>query len=132
MSDVQDVSILNTTEALCQAYRAGQRAFSGLSLSQADLRECDLKGADLSYAELSDADLTRANLRGTDLSYASLRSANLTETDLRGAMLIGTDLRQALLTGTQLHDADYDPAETLFPKGFDPAKAGMKQDRQTS
>jgi uncharacterized protein YjbI with pentapeptide repeats len=129
MSIPKDVSEIATEAALLQAYAAGQRAFSGLSLSQANLSGCDLKGADLSYAELSDADLSEANLRGADLSYATLREANLTGTDLRGAMLIGTDLRQAVITDANFHDADYDPAETHFPEGFDPVQADMKSDR---
>jgi uncharacterized protein YjbI with pentapeptide repeats len=129
MSISKDVSEIDTEAALRQAYAAGQRAFSGLSLSQADLRDIDLKGADLSYAELNDADLRGANLRGVDLSYAALREANLTNADLRGAMLIGTDLRQAIITNANFHDADYDPVETHFPEGFDPTAAQMKSDR---
>ncbi|MEM6717189.1 MAG: pentapeptide repeat-containing protein, partial [Cyanobacteria bacterium P01_C01_bin.147] len=81
------------------------------------------------YADLNETNLSQANLRGCDLSYASLQEADLTQADLRGAMLIGTDLRQATVTEANFHDADYDPAETHFPTGFDPAKAAMKSDR---
>ena len=121
--------VIETVEALIQAYTEGERNFTGASLASVDLKGTDLKGADLSYSDLSDADLSQANLRGVDLSYAILRGANLSNADLRGAMLIGSDLQEAILTAADLKDADYDPQETRFPLGFDPSKAAMRSDR---
>ncbi|MDB9529194.1 pentapeptide repeat-containing protein [Oscillatoria sp. CS-180] len=129
MSVFKNVSEIEEAETLLAAYAYGQRAFSGLCLNQADLQESNLKGADLSYAELNEANLSQANLRGADLSYASLSGADLSGANLRGSMLIGTDLRQATLTDADFHGADYDPAETHFPDGFDPVIAEMKSDR---
>lgn len=128
MPDVNPAAI-ETAAALLQAYAAGKRDFSNLSLIAANLSSADLKGADLSYADFSEADLSQANLRGADLSYARLREANLTGADLRGAMLIGTDLRDAILADARLKDADYDPEATRFPAGFDLAAADMRADR---
>lgn len=121
--------VIETVEALKQAYAQGQRNFSGVSLPETMLKATELKGADLSYADLSSTDLTEANLRGVDLSYALLRGADLSQADLRGASLIGTDLRESTLTAANLTDADYDPEETRFPNEFDPDQAGMRSDR---
>lgn len=121
--------VIETVEALKQAYAQGQRNFSGVSLPEATLEATELKGADLSYADLSSADLSQASLRGADLSYALLRGANLTQADLRGATLIGTDLRESVLAAANVTDADYDPEETRFPAEFDPVQAGMRSDR---
>jgi len=120
---------INTADALRQAYAAGQRYFSGITLTHTNLSQLTLKGSDLSYTDLSHTDLSQANLRGVDFSYAMLRGTNLSQADLRGAMLIGTDLRDATLSGANLDAADYDPDETQFPSGFDPTTAGMRADR---
>ena len=81
---------------------------------------------------MSEANLRDINLRGVDLSYACLHKADLTQADLRGAMLIGTDLREAVLTGAKLQEADYDPVETHFPPEFDRAAASMHPIRTQS
>jgi len=44
-------------------------------------------------------------------------------------MLIGTDLRESKLDNAMLQSADYDPAETHFPKHFDIKAANMRPDR---
>lgn len=129
MNPATPTPAIATVEALLAAYAQGDRSFSGISLIAAQLQTTDLKGADLSHADLSEADLKQANLRGTDLSYAILRGADLANADLRGATLIGTDLREAALTAANFKDADYDPQETRFPPGFDPAQAAMRSDR---
>jgi uncharacterized protein YjbI with pentapeptide repeats len=48
-----------------------------------------------------------------DLSNANLSNTNLFEANLEGANLEGAKLQQALYN-----------AETIFPRGFDPVKAG--------
>lgn len=116
---------MSEVTTLLQNYSHGQRDFSGLSLTDANLSQTDLKGADLSYSELSNIDLSQANLRGADLSYATLSQVDLHDADLRGAMLIGTDLRSAQLQDANLKDADYIPGSTQFPHEFDPKRAQM-------
>ena len=95
-----------THETLLAAFKAGQRNFVGVDLSEADLSEANLRGANLREANLyganlREADLTRADLREADLTRADLRGA-----DLRGADLRGADLRWASLRGTDLSVAD--------------------------
>ena len=123
------IPAIESADALRAAYAAGQRNFSGISLTNATLAGMNLKGVDLSYADLTQANLEAANLRGADLSYAILRGANLCLTNLRGAMLIGTDLRETSMTQADCQKADYDPDSTQFSAGFDPEAAGMKCDR---
>ncbi|MEM7793511.1 MAG: pentapeptide repeat-containing protein [Cyanobacteria bacterium P01_C01_bin.118] len=116
---------MSEVTTLLKNYSHGQRDFSGMSLTDANLSHADLKGADLSYSELSNIDLSQANLRGADLSYATLSQVDLHDADLRGAMLIGTDLRDAKLQDANLKDADYIPGSTHFPTEFDPQRAQM-------
>ncbi|EAG7994531.1 pentapeptide repeat-containing protein [Listeria monocytogenes] len=52
------------------------------NLRFANLRLADLRGANLSYADLSYADLNGANLSYADLSYADLNGANLSYANL--------------------------------------------------
>ncbi len=80
----------------------GDRAdLSNADLKNTNLRLAYLRGADLSNAYLRGADLSNANLRGADLSNANLRGA-----DLRGADLIFADLRGANFRGVDLSDAN--------------------------
>ncbi|EHL2537691.1 pentapeptide repeat-containing protein [Listeria monocytogenes] len=65
---------------------------SGANLSYADLRDANLSGANLSYADLSGANLSGADLSGANLSYADLSGANLSGADLSGANLSYADL----------------------------------------
>ena len=83
----------------------------------ATLRDNDFRGADLSDAKFNNADLRGSDLRGVDLT-----GTILTKADLRGV-----DLRGAKFDMTQLRFAKYD-ANTRFPAGFDPKKAGMVLD----
>ncbi|EOC0746195.1 pentapeptide repeat-containing protein [Listeria monocytogenes] len=52
------------------------------NLRFANLRLADLRGANLSYADLNGADLRGANLSYADLSYADLNGANLSYANL--------------------------------------------------
>jgi uncharacterized protein YjbI with pentapeptide repeats len=83
----------------------------GVSLSDADLNDANLRYASLNDANLSgayirDANLRYANLSGADLRGANLTRANLIDADLGGADLRGADLRGANLTRANLIDAD--------------------------
>ena len=98
------------------------------NLEKTDLHKANLKDANifmvnLQEARLTDADLTEVDLGGSDLQKADLSGANLT-----GASLIKANLSGAKLDGTILSKAiysTYKEFETIFPKGFDPQKAGM-------
>ena len=100
-------------------------------LSGVDMRDADLYWALLHDADLSGANLERACLRGATLDGAVLRGANLMHADLGtdnlggSTSLLGTDLRDTELRWTNLAGAAYDET-TLFPKGFDPQKAGLR------
>ncbi|MEG4235502.1 pentapeptide repeat-containing protein [Microcoleus sp. Pol11C3] len=139
-----NLSSANLSEAnLCQAnlYRA--------NLSSANLRKTQFVYANLSQANLLSANLIEANLsgvnltvvhlsQGVDFSRANLSKANLTGLNLRQSRLMNADLSNANLSKTKLFDANLEGAnleganlersiynaETIFPTGFDPVKAG--------
>ena len=81
--------------------QAVQRIVRERDLSDANLRDADLRAANLSAANLRDADLRDADLSDANLRYADLRAANLSDADLRYA-----DLRYADLSDANLRDAD--------------------------
>ena len=64
------------------------KGFSGI-----DLSEIDLRGASLFKANLSGANLIEANLSHTDLGEANLSNANLSNANLSDARLFDVDLR---------------------------------------
>ncbi|EDN8084190.1 TPA: pentapeptide repeat-containing protein [Listeria monocytogenes] len=66
----------------------GERA----DLSNADLKNTNLRFADLRLAYLRGADLSNANLRGADLSNVNLRGADLSIADLSYANLSNVNL----------------------------------------
>jgi hypothetical protein len=89
-----------------------------------DLASKNLAGADLMGFNLKGADLRKASLVNADLSYADMSMANLEEADLREARLAGARFINANLTAIKLAGAIADSA-TVWPKGFDPEKAGI-------
>ena len=72
-----------------------------LNLSDAKLRDVNLRGANLKRAELTGADL-----RGADLVGAQFAEADLTRADLRGAKLVKADFYSAKLFRASLAEAD--------------------------
>ena len=70
-------------------------------LSDADLRDTNLRYVNLKDAKLRDADLRGAKLCDADLIGTHLNHAKLRSADLKGAKLCDADLR-----GAKLHDAD--------------------------
>jgi uncharacterized protein YjbI with pentapeptide repeats len=114
---------MNGTQ-LQQRYKAGDRDFRGVDLSNANLVWFELAGADLRDADLNHANLSGANLSETNLSGATnLAFADLSRTDLQNANLRGTRLEGANLEGAILEGALYDD-DTKFPIGFDPNASG--------
>ena len=139
-----NLSSANLSEAnLCDAnlYKA--------NLSSANLGKTKFVNANLSAANLLEANLIEANLSGVNLtgvhlsagvnfSRSNLSKANLSGLKLRQWRLINADLSNANLSKTKLFDANLEGAnlegaklqqalynaETIFPTGFDPVKAG--------
>jgi len=87
---------------------------AGESLSNADLREANLRRAKLSGADLSGADLSEANLSKADLEGADLSKANLRKADLSSAWLEGADLSGANLSSADLSSADLSSADLSY------------------
>jgi len=84
---------------------------SGAELFGALLREVDFSAAVLSEADLRNSDLRRANftgasLKGAKLKSAILRYADFSETNLESADLSYADLNNAVLTRANLQGAD--------------------------
>jgi uncharacterized protein YjbI with pentapeptide repeats len=82
-----------------------------LDLSNADLRDLNLRAMHLEGALLRGADLTRstlinAHLEGANLENAHLESATLLGAHLERAFLAGADLHRAVLTGAHLRDCN--------------------------
>ena len=81
--------------------------FSGVNLSNFDLRGADLAVVNFSKAILNNADLSGAYLMDANLSYALLQNAHLCFTAIFGhANLSGADFSKALLGGANLIGAD--------------------------
>lgn len=90
-------------EELVNAYQAGRRDFTGVSLNGENLdclslRDIQLQGASMVYTSLIETDLQGANLQGARLTNADLRSARLVNTNLDKADLKYANLRVAVLT----------------------------------
>jgi uncharacterized protein YjbI with pentapeptide repeats len=96
-------------------YAAGERDFTGINFSKAELSGTDLREINLSGANMSDANLNFANLNGTELNYAnlsaSLSGTQLAGSDLRCASLCCADLGGANLDGANLSGADLSDAD---------------------
>ncbi len=112
-------------EANLQVARLLRVNLLGADLRMANLRRADLQGADLKLANLEGADLRMANLVGANLEWANLDGAHvygasLENANLQGASLEGAVLREANLRGARANSA------TRWPKGFDPARAGVR------
>jgi hypothetical protein len=99
--------------------------FGGTWLTSANLRGTDLRDAGLS-AELRYADLRDADLRGARIIGGALNEADLRGADLRGAYLQGADFTDAKLRGADLRGAFAGERSTLWPKGFDWRRAGIR------
>ena len=98
---------------IIERYINGERDFSRLNLSMADLGEANLHGANLSWANLRWADLSGANLNEANLRGANLRGADLSEANLDGADLRWANLGVADLRGANLDVADLSWANLL-------------------
>jgi len=119
-----------------------EACFDGSWLTGADLshtisNQASFKEANLNEVRMIDADFTeavfnKAQMCGSDLRKCKLESAELIEcdlrkSDLRFAILYGTDLSNANLKDAILSGARFD-RKTLWPKDFDPMRAGTIMD----
>jgi uncharacterized protein YjbI with pentapeptide repeats len=98
-------------QELLERYRRGDRNFShvdlsGANLSGFNLREVDFTGAYLAEANLSWAFLNQAKLSGANLRRADLRNASLNNADLNGVILSGANLSKADLRLAQIQASD--------------------------
>jgi uncharacterized protein YjbI with pentapeptide repeats len=116
---------------LLAKYKAGQRDFRGIDLSNENvawscLSEADLRESNLQSINLSCANLSRANLsEGANLSFADLSRADLSDVDLRGTNLEGANLEGATLDGALYNE------KTIFPRGFNPSSIKLKSTLET-
>ena len=101
------------------------------NFKNANLQKANLHGAKPIQANFEDANLQNANLENVNFKGANLKNANLVGADLRGADLRVGNWQQANFNGAtyRLADALEKSGEkypdTIFPKEFDPVKAGM-------
>ena len=98
--------IMDVSE-LYKRYAAGERDFSGIDLSNANLNMAELEHYEPGLNDLSGINLSRANLSGAiidcvNLSGANLRNANLTRACLSDTKLIGAALSDAILDYAEL------------------------------
>ena len=105
-------------EELLKRYGAGERDFTGIDLSEANLSGINLSGANfseasLSVTNLSGANLSRANLSRARLNVARLSGANLNQARLDGAILNVANLIRADLRGASLVQAAAIRAEMI-------------------
>ncbi len=104
---VEDGEIV-TAEEFWERYEAGERDFTGINLSGANLSgayliQANLCGAYLENTDLSNTYLSSADLRGADLSNANLENACLEDAKLAGAILDGAKLTGAMMPDRTIH-----------------------------
>ena len=87
-------------QSLLQNHTCQRCELSGITASDADLRESFLDVADLRKSVLSGS-----NLAFSTMYYADFRGADLSNTDLRNTFLIHSDLIQANLSGTNARNS---------------------------
>jgi uncharacterized protein YjbI with pentapeptide repeats len=82
-------------------YAAGERVFTKI-----DLSEADLSGVNLTLADLQEAQLVWANLQGASLYHVNLLGAKLRQANLKGVKLRSANLRGADFLNADLSEAD--------------------------
>ena len=101
---------------------------SEVNLERSNLSEANLSGVNLSSVRVSSTNFSRANLSKANLTGLNLRESQLMKADLSNANLSNTNLLKANLEGANLEGAKLQKAlynaQTIFPRSFDPVKAG--------
>ncbi|MEG3891295.1 pentapeptide repeat-containing protein [Microcoleus sp. Z1_A1] len=124
----------NLHQANLSSANLGKANFINANLSEVNLQGSNLSEANLSGVNLSSvyllsqtnfsrANLTKANLTGLNLRESKLMKADLSNANLSDTNLLMANLEGANLEGSKLQQALYN-AQTVFPRGFDPVKAG--------
>ncbi len=98
--------------------------FTSANLTKVQLSNTDISQVKISKeTNLTEANLSQSNLNGLNLRQVKLMQANLSNADLSNTNLLWTNLEGAKLNGVKLQKAIYN-AQTIFPQGFEPVKAG--------
>ncbi|GHJ58218.1 hypothetical protein NOK12_07370 [Nocardioides sp. OK12] len=148
----RDLSRVDLSDLDLSWFSLRGRDLSGSRSRRCCLFRSNLEQCDFTKGELNDADLTNAFLRGAvlrgahlhraTLDHARMQEVDLVDAELFGVSAVGASFRNANLRGADLRSADLRDADlqhadlrnaahdrrTLFPAGFDPAKAGMVRD----
>jgi len=82
-------------------------------LKHADFAHANLTGVNLKEANLENANFTKAILAGADLKEANLENADLTDANLQGANLKEANVEKTTFQNADLTDADIHEAEGL-------------------
>jgi hypothetical protein len=116
-------------------------------LNGLDMKDQDLTGVKLAFRKLRGADFSNAQLKNANFLESDLRAASFIGANLEGVIFYDADLRGANFSGSQVNKARFMTArlesadmradgldladlratynaQTLWPDGFDPEKAG--------
>jgi len=91
----------------------------GITRSNINLSNADLRGANLSGANLTDVDLSGADLRDANLTDAIFTRVDLRNANLAGANVANAELRQLQLAGAQVGPLNGTPKFIGILSGFD-------------
>lgn len=109
----EDVSKFQETGACAEC------ELTGLTLSNVDFTDADLRRANLSFSHLTDTDFSGADLSEAELTWVNFGRADLSGADLSNADLSGAILRESNLQGADLSGANFSSAD-LFRATVDP------------
>jgi hypothetical protein len=99
-----------TINDLRASLAAGERAFPGLALPEADAVELALAGCDLRGGQFRAIRLGHADLRGSQLAGACFQQALLWGADMRQLRAHGSSWQEADLSGARLQGAEFNRA----------------------
>ncbi|NJN75166.1 MAG: pentapeptide repeat-containing protein [Synechococcaceae cyanobacterium RL_1_2] len=101
-------------EELKQQYSDGIRNFSGIDLSEQNLKDIYLGGANLEQAKFIVSNLSGSNFTGANLFRAKLNVARLSSANFQKATLNQATLNVANLIQCNLQEAEVKDAEILY------------------
>lgn len=94
-------------EDLLEQYSRGRRDFSGLDLSDFDLRGATLDGSNFKKTELQSVLLIAASLKDTNFRGANLKRALLCDSDVTRANFKGANLTHTNMDRANTKDAHF-------------------------
>ena len=104
------VSVISQT-VLAYVAEDVQRLLETNSCEQCDLSQANLREVDLKYANLNGADLTGADLRAADLGHVNIDGSHFSGADLSHAQLDNVNLKSATFRGANLSNVDLTGAD---------------------